>query len=178
MGEAFEPTSPKGSYVKGFVAACLFSVVFFLAALFLGLALGKRIATLSLIGTSIVLEAQPAAAASIPLGFHPFYGGVISILANLISIPIMMYAFHQIVHRFAFIRRRMQKAKKWSDKYGKYGVWILTPLSPVLGAYVCLAIGYMMHWRPVFVLSSILVGMITSTFLISYGGHAIVALFR
>lgn len=152
--------------------------MFFIAALLVGLNRGTMVATLSLIGTSIVLEAQPAAAASIPLGFHPFFGAIISILANLIAIPIMMFAFSEIVHRWTWARRRLQKAERWSAKYGRYGVWILTPLSPVLGAYVCLTIGYIMRWNPALVLTSILIGMISSSFIISYGGHFIVALFR
>ena len=55
------------------------------------LAIGMRFSdswrVFSLVGTSIILGAQPAAVASIALGFHPFMGAVMSILANLMVLP-------------------------------------------------------------------------------------------
>ena len=54
----------------------LLAVIFFIAAFGIGLIQGKAALALSLIGTSIVLEAQPAAVLSVPLGFGPLTGGL------------------------------------------------------------------------------------------------------
>ena len=153
------------------------ALLLFVAAFCTGLSQGKVVSTLSLIGTSLLLEAQPSAVASIPLGFHPLVGAVVSILANLIPIPLLMLTFNEIVNRWKWANRKLHKAEKWSLKYGRYGVWILVPLSPFLGAYVCIAIGFAMRWRPLMIFSTVTLGMVASTFLISYGGHWAVRLF-
>jgi uncharacterized membrane protein len=158
----------------GFISGGLFLV----AALLTGFIEGKFGSTLSLIGTSVILEAQPAAVASLPLRFHPFSGALISILGNLIPIPVLMLTYHEIVHRWGWAKRKLHKAEVWSRKYGKYGVWVLVPLSPVFGAYVCIAIGYILRWNPRLVLCSVLVGMVLSTCLITYGGESVVRLLR
>ncbi|WP_242549502.1 small multi-drug export protein [Alicyclobacillus mali (ex Roth et al. 2021)] len=154
----------------------LTSFLFFAGSLALGFSQGRVWPTLSLIGTSIVLEAQPAAAASIPLGFDPPTGAGISILANMIAVPILMVGFRQMMHRFRFLRRRMEKAEALSRKYGKFGVWVLAPLCPLLGAYACLAIGSILRWNPLRVLAAVVMGMVGSAFAISYGGFALLRL--
>ncbi|WP_206832502.1 small multi-drug export protein [Alicyclobacillus fructus] len=154
------------------------STLFFAGSLALGFSQGRVWSTLSLIGTSIVLEAQPAAAASIPLGFDPPTGAGISILANMIAVPILMVGMRHVMHRFRFVRKRMEKAEALSRKYGKYGVWVLAPLCPLLGAYACLAIGSVLRWHPLRVLSAVVIGMVGSTFVIAYGGFALLRLFH
>lgn len=166
------------SFTRRLIYGLLAGGLFFLGALLVGLAEGKLISTVSLIGTSIILEAQPAAVASLPLRFHPLSGALISILGNLIPIPVMMLTFDEIVHRWSWVRKRLQKAEVWSQKYGKYGVWILVPLSPILGAYVCIGLGYVMRWNPRLMLGSVLIGMVLSSFLITYGGQSIVRFLR
>lgn len=166
------------SFVRRLMFGLLLGGLFFICAFLVGFVEGKLFATLSLIGTSITLEAQPAAVASLPLRFHPFSGAVISVLSNLILIPVLMLTFDEIMNRWSWIRRKLQKAEVWSHKYGKYGVWVLVPLSPVLGAYVCIGVGYLMRWKPRFVLSTVIVGMILSSFIITYGGESVVRLFR
>jgi hypothetical protein len=156
----------------------LFGILFFVSSLIIGLAEHKIVATMSLIGTSLTLEAQPAAVASIPLRFRPFSGGAISILANLILIPLLMLILDEIILHWSWLRRRLQKAEIWSRKYGKYGVWVLVPLSPVLGAYVCIGIGYVMRWNHGLVLCSVLIGMVASSFIITYGGESVVRVFQ
>jgi hypothetical protein len=154
------------------------AMVFFLLSLVLGLTQRHLTATLTLIGTSILLEAQPAAVASLPLGFHPLLGAVVSILANLIPIPLLMLTFKEITNRWKWLGKRLQKAEKWSQKYGKYGVWILVPLSPFLGAYICVAVGYGMRWNSALIFTSIFLGMVVSTFFITMGGHSLIRLAR
>ncbi|WP_041695445.1 small multi-drug export protein [Alicyclobacillus acidocaldarius] len=154
------------------------SFLFFAGSLALGLSQGRLWPTLSLIGTSIVLEAQPAAAASIPLGFDPPTGAGISILANMIAVPVLMVGLRQAIQRFRFVRRWLAKAEALSRKYGKYGVWVLAPLCPLLGAYACLAIGSILRWNPLRVLAAVVAGMVGSAFVIAYGGFALLRLFH
>lgn len=164
------------SFLRRLTYGLLLGGLFFLGALSLGVIEAKVISVVSLIGTAIILEAQPAAAASIPLRVSPFSGALISILGNLIAIPVLMLTFDEIINRFAWVKRKLHKAEVWSQRYGKYGVWILVPLSPVLGAYVCIGIGYIMRWNTRLVLYSVLIGMGLSSFIITYGGESLVRL--
>lgn len=150
----------------------------FAGALLMAIIEGKLVSSVSLIGTSIILEAQPAAVASLPPRFHPLSGAIISILGNLIPIPILMLTSDEIINRWKWVKRKLQKASVWPRRYGRYGVWVLIPLSPVFGAYVCIGVGYMMRWNSCFVLSSVLIGMFLSSFIITYGGDSIVRLVR
>lgn len=166
------------SFLRRLIYGVLLSVLFFLVALVVGLIEHRVPATLSLIGTSVVFEAQPAAVASLPLRLQPFSGALVSILGNLIPIPILMFVFDEILNHWTWVRRRLQKAETWSKKYGKYGVWVLIPLSPILGAYVCIGIGYIMRWNSRLVVSSVLIGMVLSSFMITYGGESLVRILR
>ncbi|MCF8564258.1 small multi-drug export protein [Alicyclobacillus tolerans] len=166
------------SYLQRLTYGLLLGALFLAGALFIGFVEGKLISTVSLIGTSVVLEAQPAAVASLPLRFHPLSGALISILGNLIPIPVLMSTFDEIISRWSFLKRKLHKAETWSKRYGKYGVWILIPFSPIFGAYVCIGIGYLMRWKPRFVLASVLAGVVLSSFAITYGGESVVHLVR
>lgn len=164
------------SIIRAVVYGTLAGVVLFFVAISLGLTERGLWATLSLIGIGVTLEAQPGAVASIPLGFSPLVGAVVSILANLICIPLLVLMFHQVVIRWKWIGRKMAKAQKWTTKYGKYGVWMFVPLCPILGAYVCLALGMGMQWRLSRTMLSVFTGLIASTFILTYFGHLIAAL--
>lgn len=161
----------KGSFAKRLAIGLTVSVLCVLCAVVLGLIHEGLKATLWLIAISIILEAQPAAAASIPLGFHPFMGMAVSVVANLILIPIIILMFDEL-KRWRFVNRKLEHAGKWTTKYGRYGVWALTLLCPFLGAYVCLALGLALQWSQSRVLISIAIGMIVSSCIVAYGGHA------
>jgi len=137
---------------------------------------GQLWQTFPLLGTSIALEAQPGAAASIALGFHPLAGGLISIFGNLLPIPLLLVSFRQVIRRWHWARTKIARAQNWAKRYGRYGVGVLFFLSPFLGAYVCIAIGYAMGARPIPTLAATLGGMVASVALIVYGGPFIVSL--
>jgi len=165
------------SFLRRLTYGLLLAGLFFVSALFVGFIEGKVVATISVIGTSIILEAQPAAVASLPLRLAPFAGALISILGNLIPIPVLILTFDEIINRLAWVKRKLRRAEVWSQKYGKYGVWVLIPLSPFLGAYVCIGIGFLMRWNTRLVLLCVLVGMVLSSFIITYGGASVIRLF-
>ncbi len=132
---------------------------------------------LSLIGTSIVLGAQPAALASLALGFHPFLGGVISILANLIPVPILMLALNQVLSHWTWLHKQVMGIQQWSRKSGQHGVAYVALLSPFIGSYVCIAIGDGLGWSPSTTLLATFSTTILSVFLITYGEHWVLGLF-
>lgn len=151
--------------------AIALSLLFVVAALLVGWMHGRRAETLPLIGISVLLEAQPAAAASIPLGFKPIVGGTVSILANFILLPILAITIREISTRWKWVSRKIQKGEKHTAKFSRFGVWMFVLLSPFLGAYLCLAIGLGLRWPQVRVMTSITAGMIVSTLFVAYGGH-------
>lgn len=166
------------SFSRRLLTGLFVGALFFAMAFAIGLLVHKIASTLSLIGTSVLLEAQPAAVASLPLRFNPFAGAMISILGNLVPLPVLMLTFDEITNGWSWMRRILKKSQSWSQKYGKYGVFVLVPLSPVLGAYVCIGIGYLMRWNPRRILFSVLIGMVLSTFVITYGGESIIRYIR
>lgn len=160
-----------GNFVQVLSVSVLLGLVFFIAAWWVGIAVGSPMRALSLIGVSIVLEAQPAAVASLALGFHPIPGAVISILANMIVIPLMVFGYAQIIARWHWLQKRLDKANKWAKKYGRYGVWVLLPLTPFIGAYMCIAFAHILRWPIGRSLVSTTLGIMWSTLLITLGGH-------
>ncbi len=174
----FQAQAQSHSLRRALVYGGIAAISFFLMAFGIGMIQGKSVLALSLIGISIVLEAQPAAVASIPMGFHPMSGALISILANLVPIPLMMLTFDQIVARWSWVNRKLKRAEKWSEKYGRYGVWVLALLSPFIGAYLCVVIGCGMRWPLVRMFISVTVGVVASACFITFGGHVVVGLFR
>lgn len=157
----------------GIAASC----AAFVLALAIGLTSAPWWSTLSLIGTSIVLEAQPAAAASVALGFHPLTGALVSILGNLIPIPLLLISLDFILVRWHWARQKVRRAENWAKRYGRYGVLSLVFLSPFLGAYVAIGISSGMRWKLSTSLFAVLAGMTGSVLAIVYGGHWIIGLF-
>ncbi|WP_165611997.1 small multi-drug export protein [Alicyclobacillus tolerans] len=166
------------TFKKLLFISSVISVTCFVGAFLIGVFERKALLGLSLIGLSILLEAQPAAVASLPMGFHPLSGAIISILANFIPLPFLMLFFHQLLQKWRWLRKKLLKTKRWSRKYGHYGVWFLVVLSPFIGAYACVTLAYGMHWRPVPTFVSISIGVIGSALLITYGGDFILHIFH
>lgn len=147
-------------------------------ALWIGLYTKNLEATLPLLGTAVLLEAQPAAAASIILGFSPLPGAILSILGNLLPLPLLWFTFRHILARWPWARHKVQRAQNWSKPYRKYGVGALVVLSPFLGAYVCLSIGTGLGYKPFPTFAAVLVGMLGSVLAIVYGGHWLTTLWN
>jgi uncharacterized membrane protein len=133
--------------------------------------------TVPLIGSAIVLEAQPAAALSIPLGFNPISGGLVSILANLVPLPIMIVALPDIIRRWSWAKRQVDRATRVTRRYQRFGALSFVVLAPFLGAYACVAVGLTLGWRMLRVLPAVMTGMVVSVGLIVFGGNWAVHLF-
>ncbi|MFC4617891.1 hypothetical protein ACFO4N_04005 [Camelliibacillus cellulosilyticus] len=132
--------------------------------------------TISVVAASIPLEVVIGATASVTLGFHPVVGALVSGIAHLALAPILITGFDFIVRKWGWLRRKLKKAEEISGKYGKYGVWILTPLAPIIGVFVSIAVGVCLRFRPTLVMASVSIGTLIVAFLVTLGGAGIVRL--
>ncbi len=145
----------------------------FFLTLCLGIGIQQRrlAATCGLIATSVIFEAQPAAVASVALGFGPWTGAMISVLANLIGLPMILVLFPELVRRWKWVRRQLLKAQRRVIRFGRHGVWALVLLSPFLGAYASVVVGYSFGWQRLRVLTATVMGMVASVAVLTVGGH-------
>lgn len=158
-------------------AALAIGLAAVLVALYWGYRIHQTAAGASLIGTSLILEAQPAAVAAVALGFPPRAGAGISMLANLAPIPLLWVGLDEILPRWPWAARKVRRAQAVAERYGRYGVLVFVPLSPFFGAYASTAIGHSLGFRPVSTFWATFAGMVWSVLAITYGGHWVTYVF-
>lgn len=161
----------------GVVRGAVGSIILFVIAFALGGIVKGMAETVPVVIPAIFLEVIIGAAASIPLGFDPISGAVIATLGNLVPAPLLIAGFDWIVNKWAWLRNKLGRAEKISEKYGKYGVWILAPLAPFIGVYVGIAVGVGLRFRPLLIMMSLSIGVFAAAFLTTFGGEGIRALF-
>lgn len=147
-----------------------------LAAILAGSLSGRPLQTLSVVGSSVVLECQPAAALVAALRYPRFLGAMVVVLANLAPIPVMVVGLDFMVSHWPWASRQVERANKRAGWVARYGPLMFIPLCPVFGAYACIAIGKGLGFRPAWTLGATVVGMLWSTVAIVYGGHWVVNL--
>lgn len=158
-------------------AAVATGLVLASVAVALGFHLRRPVETLSLMGTSVVLEAQPAAAAAVALGYPPAQGAAISLLANLAPLPIIVVGLDYIMRRWAWARRQIRGAQKRTERFSRYGPWVFLPIGPFIGAYAATAVGRSLGFKTWNTFWATLAGMLWSVSAITYGGHWVIHLF-
>lgn len=161
----------------GIMLGAVGSIVLFVIALALGGTAKGMAATMPILIPAIFLEVIIGAAASIPLGFDPISGAMIAALGNLVPAPFLIAGFDSLVNKWTWLRNKLERAEKISEKYGKYGVWILAPLAPFIGVYVGIAVGVGLRFRPLLIMASLSLGVFVAAFLTTFGGEGIKALF-
>lgn len=154
------------------------TVILFVLAFGIGTFVNGFPKTLSVVLTSIPLEVVIGAAASVPLGFDPLTGALVAALAHLALAPIFITGFNTIVRKWSWLRQKLSKAEEISNKYGKFGVWILTPLSPFIGVFLCVAVGICLRFRPTLIMGSVSLGTLIAAFAATMGGAGIRSLFQ
>jgi uncharacterized membrane protein len=92
--------------------------------------------------------------------------------------PVIITGFNTLVRRWQWLRRKLTKAEDISKKYGKFGVWILTPLTPFIGVFICIAVGILLRFRPALIMTSISLGTLIAAFAATMGGAGIKSLFH
>jgi len=153
------------------VYAIIGSILLSGMTLYVGMLYARPWKVFSLIGTSVLLGAQPAAVASLALGLHPLTGGVISVLSNLIPVPIFMVAWDTLLDHWKWLHAHVQDIQKWSYRFGRRRQVMVALLAPFIGSYACLAIGDGLQWRARTTLLVTFSTTIISVFAITYGEH-------
>lgn len=140
-------------------------------ALFMGFHAHLVNKSLSVVGTSLILESQPAAAEAVVLRMPPLLSAGISLLANLAPLPFITVGLRTILGHWKWAQKHVQKAQKWAARLERYGSPALIVAAPFLGAYMCFALGHTIGWTSRNIWTYTLIGMFASVFAISYGGH-------
>lgn|GEM_PF-1670481 len=154
------------------------SVILFIIVFCLGFGLHGIASTLYVVLFSIPLEVVIGATASVTAGFDPISGALIAALSHLALAPVLITGFDTIVRKWSWLSSKLAKAEKLSEKYGKYGVWVLVILSPLVGVFVSIAVGVALRFRPLLIMSSVSIGTLAAAFLATLGGAGIVKLFQ
>lgn len=133
-------------------------------------------ATTSVVLPGVIFEVFVAAIASIALGFDPLSGALTSAISNIVLAPFLLVSFELLIHKSPWLNKKVSKAENIGKKYGKYGVFILAPLAPFVGIFVCIAIGAVLRFRSLHTLLSISAGVAAAAFFTTYGGDEIISL--
>ena len=156
---------------RDFLFALALGLFFLALCLGIGMQQGRLAATCGLVVTSVIFEAQPAAVTSLPLGFGPWTGSAISVLANLIGLPMILVLFPELLRRWRWVRRQLHKAQRRVIRLSPYSVWALVLLAPFLGAYASVVVGYSFGWGRLRSLAATIMGMVASVAVLTFGGH-------
>ncbi len=159
------------SHGRRLAIAILVGVLCLLAAACLSACIHRLRAGLSLTGTALIFEAQPGAVAAVALGFPPRSGAAIVMLANLAPLPFLSTGLSELMARWPWARRKLQRARRWADRFKRWGPLIFVPLVPVIGAYTATWVGQSLGFRAERTFGAILIGMAWSVLVITYGGH-------
>lgn len=152
------------------------STILLLLAFSIGIIANGFGATTSVVVPGIILEVFVAALASIPLGFDPLSGALIAAISNMVLAPFLLVSFELLIHKSPWLNKKLVRAEKIGKKYGKYGVFILAPLAPFVGVFVCIAMSAVLRFRPLYTLLSISIGITAAAFFTTYGGEEVMRL--
>ncbi len=94
----------------------------------------------ALISVSPVGEEMIAIPAGIAMGLPIFIVAPVAAAANFLPVPVISFVFYQgnkypRIHGW-LLRRRNEKVKRWMDKYGIVGLFLLTPWIGVYAATI------------------------------------------
>lgn len=94
----------------------------------------------ALISVSPVGEEMIAIPAGVAMGLPIFIVAPVAAAANFLPVPVISFVFYQgnkypRIHGW-LLRRRNEKVKKWMDKYGIAGIFLLTPWVGVYAATI------------------------------------------
>lgn len=152
------------------------SMILLLLAFSIGTLANGWGATTSVVLPGMIFEVFVAALASIAFGFDPLSGALISAISNIVLAPFLLVTFELLIHKSPWLNKKMARAEKIGKKYGKFGVFILAPLAPFVGVFVCIAVGAVLRFRSLYTLLSISTGIVLAAFFTTYGGDEIMSL--
>ena len=161
---------------KELLLGLLTSTILLLLAFSIGTLANGWGATTSVVLPGVIFEVFVAALASIAFGFDPLSGALISAISNIVLAPFLLVTFELLIHKSPWLNKKVAKAERIGKKYGKFGVFILAPLAPFVGVFVCIAIGVVLRFRSLYTLFSMSVGIVAAAFFTTYGGDEIMSL--
>ncbi len=99
-----------------------------------------KVALVALVSISPVGEEMIAIPAGVAMGLPVFIVIPVASAANFLPVPVISFIFYQgnkypRIHGW-LLRRRNEKVKKWMDKYGIAGLFLLTPWIGVYAATI------------------------------------------
>ncbi|MBU4373777.1 MAG: small multi-drug export protein [Euryarchaeota archaeon] len=99
-----------------------------------------KIGIVALISISPVGEVLIAIPAGTAMGLPVFVVAAVAIVANFLPVPVLFFIFDQ-GNKYPkiqswLLKRRNEKVKRWMDKYGILGLFILTPWIGVYAATI------------------------------------------
>ncbi len=99
-----------------------------------------KVIIVALISFSPVGEELIAIPAGVALGLPVFLAAAVAAAANFLPVPALFFIFDR-GNKFPKLqdwltRRRNERVQKWMDKYGIFGLFILTPWTGVYAATV------------------------------------------
>lgn len=99
-----------------------------------------KVIIVALISLSPVGEEMIAIPAGVAMGLPVLIAAAVAVVANFLPVPILFFFFdqgakHPKIHGW-LLRRRNERAKRWMDKYGVPGLFILTPWIGVYAATI------------------------------------------
>lgn len=94
----------------------------------------------ALISISPVGEELIAIPAGVAMGLPVFIAAAVAMVANFLPVPVLFFIFDQ-GNKYPkvqswLLKRRNEKVKRWMDKYGILGLFILTPWTGVYAATI------------------------------------------
>ncbi|MDD5614680.1 MAG: small multi-drug export protein [Candidatus Methanoperedens sp.] len=99
-----------------------------------------KVIIVALISLSPVGEELIAIPAGVALGLPVFLAAAVAAVANFLPVPALFFIFDQGNKypklRDWLMRRRNERVQRWMDKYGIFGLFILTPWTGVYAATV------------------------------------------
>lgn len=99
-----------------------------------------KLIIVALISLSPIGEELIAIPAGVALGLPVFLAAGVAAVANFLPVPALFFVFDQGNKypklRDWLLRRRNESIQKWMDKYGIFGLFILTPWTGVYAATV------------------------------------------
>lgn len=99
-----------------------------------------KLIIVALISLSPVGEELVAISTGAALGLPVFLAAGVAVVANFLPVPVLFFVFDRgnkyLKLRDWLLRRRNERIQKWMDKYGIFGLFILTPWTGVYAATV------------------------------------------
>ncbi len=137
-----------------------------------------KLAIVVLISFSPVGEELIAIPAGVAMGLPVFIAAIVALAANFLPVPVIFFIFDQgarypKIHGW-LLKRRNEKVKRWMDKHGAIGLFILTPWAGVYAATItCEILGMRRSRISAAIAASLMFYAVILALVITFGTHVV-----